>query len=174
MSFVVPDSINELDRLQAARFYHDQLGWAVHPLMPPDRGDEQERGKKPILKGWRSHRATEVTPDFLTRHFNGASHSNLGCVVRAPFVHVDLDSKSDGGESVRAWLSTQPELTSVPRERTGGGAHLLFICRDLPDGVLKTKKAVAAPINAPIISGTTGRSAIARSTPTRPSPSWPR
>lgn len=61
MTFSIPENINELDRLQAAQFYHDQLGWAVHPLMPPDRGDEQERGKKPTLKGWRNHRAEEVT-----------------------------------------------------------------------------------------------------------------
>lgn len=147
MSFSIPSNINELDRLQAAQFYHNQLGWAVHPLMPPDRGDEQERGKKPILKGWRNHRAEEVTPDFMRRHFNGTSHTNVGCVVRPPFIHVDLDSKPDAGESVRAWLATQPELDHPPRERTGGGAHLSFICRDLPESVLKSKKAITCQIN---------------------------
>ena len=143
----IPDHINDLDRLQAAEFYHGQLGWAVHPLMPPDRGDEQERGKKPLLKGWRNHRAEEVTSDFLRRHFNNSSHNNLGCVVRPPFVHVDLDSKPDAGQSVREWLATQPELDHAPRERTGGGAHLAFICRDLPEGVLKSKKAITCQIN---------------------------
>jgi DNA polymerase I-like protein with 3'-5' exonuclease and polymerase domains len=147
MNTIIPATINELDRLQAAQFYHDQLGWAVHPLMPPDRGDEQERGKKPILKGWRNHRAEEVTSDFMRRHFNGTSHTNIGCVVRPPFIHVDLDSKPDAGESVRTWLAEQPALASVPRERTGGGAHLTFICRDLPEGVLKSKKAITCQIN---------------------------
>jgi DNA polymerase I-like protein with 3'-5' exonuclease and polymerase domains len=147
MTFSIPENINELDRLQAAQFYHDQLGWAVHPLMPPDRGDEQERGKKPILKGWRTHRAEEVTQDFIRRHFNGTSHTNVGCVVRPPFIHVDLDSKPDAGESVRAWLATKPELDHAPRERTGGGAHLSFICRDLPESVLKSKKAITCQIN---------------------------
>lgn len=147
MTFSIPSTINELDRLQAAQLYHDRLGWAVHPLMPPDRGDEQERGKKPILKGWRHHRPEEVTQDFLKRHFNGTSHTNVGCVVRPPFIHVDLDSKPDAGESVRAWLSTQAELAHVPRERTGGGAHLAFICRDLPESVLKTRKAITSQIN---------------------------
>ena len=147
MTFSIPENINELDRLQAAQFYHDQLGWAVHPLMPPDRGDEQERGKKPTLKGWRNHRAEEVTQDFLKRHFNGTSHTNVGCVVRPPFIHVDLDSKPDAGESVRAWLATKPELDHAPRERTGGGAHLSFICRDLPESVLKAKKAITCQIN---------------------------
>ena len=143
----IPADINALDRLQAAQFYHDVLGWAVHPLMPPDRGDEHARGKKPLLKGWRQHQAAEVTPDFLKRHFNGTSNNNLGCVVRAPYVQVDLDSKPDAGESVRAWLADQSELTSVPRERTGGGAHLLFICRDLPEAVLKSKQAITSQIN---------------------------
>jgi hypothetical protein len=147
MTFSIPSNINELDRLQAAQFYHDQFGWAVHPLMPPDRGDEQERGKKPILKGWRNHRAEEVTQDFLKRHFNGTSHTNVGCVVRPPFIHVDLDSKPDAGESVRTWLATKPELDHAPRERTGGGAHLSFICRDLPESVLKSKKAITCQIN---------------------------
>jgi len=115
--------------------------------MPPDRGDEQERGKKPTLKGWRNHRAEEVTQDFLKRHFNGISDTNVGCVVRPPFIHVDLDSKPDAGESVRAWLATKPELDHAPRERTGGGAHLSFICRDLPESVLKAKKAITCQIN---------------------------
>ena len=147
MSLCIPDHINDLDRLQAAQFYHDRLGWAVHPLMPPDRGDDQERGKKPLLKGWRQHRAEEVTQDFLKRHFNGTSHTNVGCVVRPPFIHVDLDSKPDAGESVRAWLRSQPQLADVPRELTGGGAHLALICRDLPEAVLKSKKAVTSQIN---------------------------
>jgi DNA polymerase I-like protein with 3'-5' exonuclease and polymerase domains len=147
MTFAIPSTINELDRLAAAQFYHDQLGWAVHPLMPPDRGDEQERGKKPLLKGWRNHRAEEVTQDFMKRHFNGTSHTNIGCVVRPPFIHVDLDSKPDAGESVRAWLAEQTDLASTPRERTGGGAHLSFICRDLPESVLKSKKAITSQIN---------------------------
>ena len=34
---------------------------------------------------------------------------------------------------VMDWLATQPELSQVPRERTGGGAHLAFICRDIPE-----------------------------------------
>jgi DNA polymerase I len=143
----IPADINSLSKLEAACFYHSRLGWAVHPLVPPDRGDPQERGKKPVLKGWRDFRAAEITPDFLTKYFaNGSSH-NLGCVVRAPYVHVDLDSKPDAGASVRAWLDSRPDLAAVPRERTGGGAHLVFLCRDLPEDVLRAKKAPVAKIN---------------------------
>lgn len=144
---LIPAEINGFSRMEAARFYVDRLGWAVHPLLPSDRGDDHERGKKPILKGWRNHTAGEISPDFLAKYFANGSTHNVGCVVRAPYVHVDLDSKPDGGESVQKWLASQPELLTVPRERTGGGAHLVFICRDIPELVLKAKKAPSVRIN---------------------------
>ena len=137
----IPDTINGYSRLEAARFYVGDLGWAVHPLLPPDRGDHHERGKKPLLKGWRNHTAAEISPDFLAKYFANGSTHNIGCVVRAPFVHIDLDSKPDAGESVQQWLASQPDLAAVPRERTGGGSHLVFVCRDVPEAVLKSKKA---------------------------------
>ena len=68
-------------------------------------------------------------------------------MVRSPFVHVDLDSKPDAGESVQAWLNGQPDLADVPRELTGGGAHLVFICRDLPAAVLKANTAPSSQLN---------------------------
>jgi hypothetical protein len=143
----IPSDFHTLDRLAAAQFYASTLGWAIHPLLPPDRGDHHERGKKPLLKGWRNHTSAEISPDFLTKYFGNGSTHNIGCVVRAPFVHVDLDSKPDAGASVMAWLSTQPDLATVPRERTGGGAHLAFICRDIPEEVMKAKKAPTCQIN---------------------------
>ena len=143
----IPSNIHSLDRLAAAQFYANTLGWAVHPLLAPDKGDPQERGKKPILKGWRNHTASEISPDFLTKYFANGSTHNIGCVVRAPFIHVDLDSKPDSGASVQAWLATQADLAAVPRERTGGGAHLVFICRDIPEDVMKSKKAPVSQIN---------------------------
>ena len=142
----IPGDINSLSRLEASQFYHGRLGWAVHALCPPDRGDENERGKKPISKGWRDHNAAEITPDYLAKYFANGSNHNLGVVVRSPFVHVDLDSKPDAGESVRVWLESQPHLSTVPRERTGGGAHLVFICHDLPESVAKSKKAISNQI----------------------------
>ncbi|MBU6183437.1 MAG: bifunctional DNA primase/polymerase, partial [Verrucomicrobia bacterium] len=142
----IPDSINSLSKLDAARFYHANLKFAVHALLPPDRGDEGCRGKKPVHKGWRDHTAAEVTSEYLDRHFGPGSKFNLGAVVRPPYVHIDLDSKPDAGASVREWLSNQPHLASVPRERTGGGAHLLFICRDLPKHVASAKKAPVSQV----------------------------
>jgi len=136
MNTTIPATINDLDRLTAAQFYATTLGWAVHPLLAADRGEPQERGKKPLLKGWRNHTAAEISPDFLTKYFGNGTNHNIGCVVRFPFVHVDLDSKPDAGASVQEWLATQPDLAAVPRERTGGGAHLAFICRDIPEEVM--------------------------------------
>ncbi len=147
MNRVIPSDINDYDRYKAACLYNTALGWAVHPLNPPDRGDYHERGKKPVLKGWRRHRAADIDTDFLRKYFSPESTHNIGCVVRAPFVHIDLDSKLDAGESVRMWLSAQADLAKVPRERTGGGAHLVFVCNDIPDKVLKSKRAPTAAIN---------------------------
>ena len=144
--WVIPEGVHSWDRLRAASFYHQQLGWAVHPLVPPDRGDEKERGKKPCSKGWRDHKAADVTPEDLYEVFSSRTPYNLGVVVRPPFIAVDLDSKPDSGASVRAWIEAHPALAAVPRERTGGGAHLHFICRDLPEGVLKSRKALTSQL----------------------------
>ena len=150
MNPLIPATINDFDRLKAAQFYTTMLGWAVHPLLPPDRGDPNERGKKPITKGWRNHTAADVSPDFLDKFFGNGATYNIGCVVRPPFVHVDLDSKPDAGASVMAWLGTMPELAAVPRERTGGGAHLAFVCRDIPEAVMKAKKAPTCQITTTV------------------------
>ena len=143
----IPADINTLDRLSAARFYFGTLGWAVHPLYGPDRGGPRERGKKPIFPGWRQHTAADIIQDDLTKCFGPGISHNLGCIVRPPFVHVDLDSKPDAGASVMEWLATMPELAAVPRERTGGGVHLAFICRDLPEAILEPKQAPTCQIN---------------------------
>ena len=143
----IPADINTLDRLAAAQFYFNTLGWAIHPLYGPERGEPRERGKKPILKGWPLHIAADITPDFLTKNFGPGTSQNIGCVVRPPFIHVDLDSKPDAGASVMAWLEGQPELVAVPRERTGGGVHLAFTCRDIPEEVMKSKKAPTCQVN---------------------------
>ena len=144
---IIPANINTFDQLAAAQFYFGTLGWAVHPLYGPDRGEPKERGKKPIHKGWREHTAADITQKDLANCFAPGTRHNLGCVVRPPFVHVDLDSKPDAGASVMEWLATMPELAAVPRERTGGGAHLAFICRDLPEAILKSKQAPTCKIN---------------------------
>jgi len=120
------------DRLAAARLYHSRLDWAIHALFgPKERVDSP--GKQPVRqKGWRKWTAEQVTDEYLQEHFGNGKVRNVGCVVRDPHVVVDLDSKPDKGTSVREWLDKHPELQRAPRERTGGGAHLHFICPDLP------------------------------------------
>uniref|UniRef100_UPI003782E72D bifunctional DNA primase/polymerase n=1 Tax=Prosthecobacter sp. TaxID=1965333 RepID=UPI003782E72D len=149
-SFQIPAAINDWDRLTASRYYLEELGWAVHQLYPPDKGDDKERGKKPACKGWRDHKASDVTTADLAKVFGPHTSNNLGVVVRPPFVAVDLDSKADSGDSVRAWLAEHSRLADVPRERTGGGAHLHFICRDLPLHLLKSRKPPTVQINAKV------------------------
>lgn len=146
--FRIPPEINEWDRLEAARYYLHEFGWAVHHLLPPDKGEDKEQGKRPWSKGWRDHKASDITDEDLRKVFGLHSTNNLGVVVRPPFVAVDLDSKTDRGQSVRDWLTEHPHLHEVPCERTGGGAHLHFVCRDLPAHILKARKPPTVAINA--------------------------
>ncbi len=147
LPWVIPAEINEWDRAQAALFYWQKLRWAVHNLYPPDKGDTASRGKKPRNKGWRDHRAEHLTSEDLLGVFGGRSRDNIGVVLRPPFVAVDLDSKADNGQSVQKWLQERPHLIHVPRERTAGGAHLHFICPDLPEALLNARKALVQPLN---------------------------
>jgi DNA polymerase I len=123
------------DLLGAAKFYRDRLGWTVHPVHGPTQGAENERGKKPKWSGYNKPGYQGINTEAgLVAEFGNGNGSNLGIVVRRPHVVIDLDSKPDGGQSVRAWLKEHPELADVPRERTAGGAHLHFLCHDVPGG----------------------------------------
>ena len=146
----IPASIWSWNRLEAARYYLQHLNWAVLPLYPPDRGKPHEKGKKPLIERWPAHRSADVLIEDLEENFAPGTKFNLGVVVRPPFVAVDLDSKPDLGESVRAWLADRPELATVPRERTGGGAHLHFRCPDLPDEVLESAKPLMVALTPKI------------------------
>lgn len=137
------------DRLEAARLLRD-LGLVVHPLYGPGEGEPSERGKRPRLKGYRKADFRGLTEDLdLTRYFGNGRISNVGVVVRPPHVIVDLDSKPDGGASVRRWLESRKDLAHVPREETAGGAHLHFICKDAPHihkGVVKSNVSEAVSV----------------------------
>jgi hypothetical protein len=137
--------------LEAARVYRGQ-GWIVHPLHGPNEGSEKERGKKPKLSGYTrpEYRGLDTDTGLAAAFANGA-RCNLGLVIKSPRLVVDLDSKADKGDSVRAWLATHPELAHVPRERTAGGAHLHFICKDAPElkggkDIVQLTKDVSAEI----------------------------
>ena len=68
---------------------------------------------KPLLKGWRDHRSTDVLMDDLEATFAEGTSYNLGVVMRPPYVAADLDSKPDLGESVRAWLAENPSFPDL-------------------------------------------------------------
>jgi DNA polymerase-1 len=143
----IPANINNLSRYEAARYYVDKLGWIVLPLYGPDQGRIKERGKGVAIKGWKQTTLEDCDPDYLAKHFGGRKGRNLGCLISGDFVHVDLDSKPDAGASVMQWLSGVPSLATVPRERTSGGVHLVFRCRDLPVSVQMKQSAIVNPIN---------------------------
>jgi DNA polymerase-1 len=130
LPLVIPDTLNALSRLDAARFYREQCGWLIHPCYGPTEGSPRERGKKPKLV---TDDRAAVTWAELEKQLGATGLANAGLAPRPPHVVVDLDAKRDRGESVHTWLTRQPHLAAVPRERTANGAHLHFICRDLPE-----------------------------------------
>ncbi|MFZ4776071.1 MAG: DNA polymerase [Terrimicrobiaceae bacterium] len=144
----IPEHFTE-SMAEAADFYHS-IGLAIHPCNRYDQGRPGEQGKKPCLKRWMETTAADYTPSLQREYFEGSKAHNIGCVVRRPFVIVDLDSKQDKGASVAAWLETQPALLNVPRERTGGGAHLWFYCHDLPKFVDSRANLLSKNLSAPI------------------------
>ncbi len=120
------------DPFKAALYYRDDLGWPIIPLCGPSEGPPAQRGKRPRFPGYRDWTCEKLTDELLNQHFGHGKSSNIGLVLRAPHVVVDLDSKHDAGVSAREWLDAQKHLANVPRERTGGGYHLHFHCPDLP------------------------------------------
>lgn len=154
--------------IEAARYYRDTRGWIVHPLNGPNEGLPRERGKKPKLTGWNMLSRDQVSDPYLEKHFNGRIRSNIGVVVQAPHIVIDLDSKSTKGVAVRHWLATKPEIASWPRESTAGGCHLHIHCKDVPPEVIeasgRNKKltcTVAEKVTAEIFFG--GNVAVAPS-----------
>ena len=133
--FTIPARIP--DSLDAAIDTYLGLGLPVYPCNRPDEGTPTERGKKPRFKGWKQWQCSDLTPAIRREFFECDRPRNLGCFIKAPRIIVDLDSKPDQGRSVMEWLEGQPALSAVPRERTGGGAHLWFTCRDLPEFIDK-------------------------------------
>ncbi|MEX0324048.1 MAG: DNA polymerase [Puniceicoccaceae bacterium] len=109
-----------------------------------------------------------MSDPYLEKHFNGRIRSNIGVVVQAPHIVIDLDSKATKGVAVRHWLANMPELAFWPRESTAGGCHLHIHCKDVPPEVIESsgrnKKltcTVAEKVTAEIFFG--GNVAVAPS-----------
>ena len=125
--WTIPENISDKTTGEAVNLYHSQFGWVIHPVERPAKG-----GKKPLTKGWKKLDPSFLTEELAKEYFNCDPPYNIGCVIRPPHAVIDLDSKQDDGESVIEWLNSRPELTSIPRERTGGGVHIHVRCDDLP------------------------------------------
>jgi len=144
--WTIPDNISGKTIGEMVKLYHGGFGWVIHPVERPAKG-----GKKPLTKGWKKLEPSFLTEELTKEYFHCDPPFNTGCVIRPPHVVIDLDSKQDDGESVLEWLNSQPELTSIPRERTGGGVHIHVRCDDLPTfkkaGGKPYEKALVAPLN---------------------------
>ena len=131
MSRIIPVTINELSMAEAFRFYRDELKLHVHPVWGPWATKESYPGKKPFFTGWWERDPQDCN---LAKFFGGNGKCyNIGCAPKNAFVVVDLDSKADMGESVRKFLADNPDCIRGPWHETHGGAHLVFICRDVPE-----------------------------------------
>jgi len=144
--WTIPDNISAKTIGEMVKLYHGGFGWVIHPVERPAKG-----GKKPLTKGWKKLEPSFLTEELAKEFFHCDPPYNIGCVIRPPHVVIDLDSKQDDGESVLEWLNSQPELTSIPRERTGGGVHIHVRCDDLPAfrkaGGKPYEKALVASLN---------------------------
>ena len=142
-------SVMPTDLLEAILLYRT-LGLAAYPCLGPTEGPIRERGKRPRFSGWTQWTVGDLSDAIINRFFGpgAAKPSNIGNRIVPPLIAVDLDSKADAGDSVREWLANQPALAGAPRERTGNGAHLWFICRNLPRFTNKS----GAPYDKPIFA----------------------
>jgi P4 family phage/plasmid primase-like protien len=158
MNITIPEAFPD-SMLEAAKTYRD-LGFVVQPLYGPKDGNDNQRGKKPRMQGYKDSKFLGLDTDAkLGAAFANGNRNNIGIVVRPPQVIVDLDSykdgKKDGGAGVHAWLERHSELAKVPAEETpAGGVHLHFICKDAPKpsgGVIK--KDITKDLHAEIFTG---------------------
>jgi DNA polymerase I-like protein with 3'-5' exonuclease and polymerase domains len=127
-SLIIPENINKLSMAEAFCFYRDELAWQVYPVHPPwaKVGDP---GKQPAVKAWWNFDPHDCDVDA---HFSTKRPFNIGLAPKNGLVMLDLDSKVDKGASVQKFLSERPDLANTPRQQSRNGAHLAYVCPDLP------------------------------------------
>jgi DNA polymerase I-like protein with 3'-5' exonuclease and polymerase domains len=111
---------------EAFCFYRDELAWQVYPVHPP-WAKVSAPGKQPAVKAWWDFNPHDC--DVAGRFSNQRSF-NIGLAPRPPLAIVDLDSKTDSGKSVAAFLSSKTAQT--PTHVSRNGAHEIYSCPDLP------------------------------------------
>lgn len=124
--------MNRLDTALALATAH----LPVLPLLGPDEGDDNQKGKQPRQSGWQRKRNT---PEDIAGWFQRFPNSNLGLVTGAAsgLICIDVDPRNGGD----AWLkehTARLKADGAALERTGsGGFHLWFVH---PGGYIASKR----------------------------------
>jgi len=120
--------------------YAETLGWTVFPLAPGGKlpairtahpkGDPQ-RGSCHGECGREGHGVYDATadPDKIRAWGRRFPQANLGlpCGAASGFLVLDVDPRSGGDQTIRAFAARGNPFPTCPRQRTGnGGYHLLF------------------------------------------------
>lgn len=96
--------------------------------------DNETAGKHPVRKGWTAGAAFSAADAYAAWQEDGPSW-NVGLRTGpiSGFWVLDVDPKSGGWESVKAWKAEGKILPETLRVRTGsGGVHLYFAMPDFP------------------------------------------
>ena len=124
---IAPELVN-LSPADAFKYYRDELRWQVYPVHPPT-AKVSDAGKAAAVRAWWNYDSRHCD---LGRYFQNGRSYNIGLAPKGGLLVIDLDSKSDQGESVRKFLDEHPQIGAIPRQVTRGGVHLLLRCPDLP------------------------------------------
>jgi hypothetical protein len=140
----IPSNINTLSMADVFVHYRDSVGFWVYPVHPP-WARIKGAGKHPAMDQWWDSDPHDCN---LEKYFKTERPYNIGVSPKRPVVFVDLDSKPDKGASVREYLASHPELEKSPSHVSLGGAHLVFICEDIPDFQKPNGQPYARPLVA--------------------------
>jgi hypothetical protein len=134
MSIVIPPDQNSRGRLAVATYFRD-LGFAVVPF---------EKGKKrPSIKGWPRLSPAACDDAFLGRWWGNGHVHDIGVLVSAPLVIIDLDGPGEP-EIAITWMRHFAELGSAPFEITSRGIHLWLKCSDMPPEMREEERITTA------------------------------
>ena len=145
----IPDTINELSMAEAFRFYRGDLNLHVFPVDGP-WSKKPDPGKRPSVKARWDYDPHDCD---MGRFFSTSNCHNIGLAPKNSIAAIDLDSKPDKGESVRRFLAEHPDCARGPYHETNGGAHLLFICRNMPKMVKSDGGPLLEPLKAKVCEG---------------------
>lgn len=104
MPLSIPEDINRRSRLEVATFFRD-LGFAVVPF--------KASKKVPLITSWPTLDVARCDDAFLNRWWGNGNSHDLGILVVAPLVIVDIDGPGDPKVALD-WIRSQPHLAGAP------------------------------------------------------------